>query len=384
MSTSNAGPLRPPLLAALALAIVAACTPVPAANSPAFVADARRPAEGGRAAATAQQAPAALGSAATPSAAPALDAAAANRRLGRGVNLANALEAPAEGEWGVVLEAGYFDLIQQAGFTAVRLPTRWDTHAQTSFPYTIEPAFLQRVDWAVDQALQRGLAVVLNVHSLPELTLGGPDGRERYLAYWRQIAGHFRHSPDGLIFEPLNEPNGALVGGAWNRLFAEVLAVIRAENPTRTVIATPALWGSASALRDLDLPAADAHLIVTFHYYLPFQFTHQGAEWVDGSGSWLGTTWDGRSAERQAIDFDFNQVADWAQANSRPIFLGEFGAYGLADLDSRVRWTTYVRQAAEARGFSWAYWEFGAGFGVYDRAARRWVEPLLQALLPGS
>ena len=48
-----------------------------------------------------------------------------NRRLGRGVNLGNALEAPVEGEWGVTLREEYFRLIREAGFDAVRIPIRW-------------------------------------------------------------------------------------------------------------------------------------------------------------------------------------------------------------------------------------------------------------------
>jgi endoglucanase len=31
---------------------------------------------------------------------------------------------------------------------------------------------------------------------------------------------------------------------------------------------------------------------------------------------------------------------------------------------------------------SWAYWEFGAGFGVYDREQNRWNDALLRALVP--
>jgi endoglucanase len=31
---------------------------------------------------------------------------------------------------------------------------------------------------------------------------------------------------------------------------------------------------------------------------------------------------------------------------------------------------------------SWAYWEFGAGFGVYNPATRQWREELLGALIP--
>jgi endoglucanase len=51
-------------------------------------------------------------------------------------------------------------------------------------------------------------------------------------------------------------------------------------------------------------------------------------------------------------------------------------------MESRARWTATVRAAAEARGFAWAYWEFGAGFGIYDRDAETWRVPLLTALMP--
>jgi endoglucanase len=51
-------------------------------------------------------------------------------------------------------------------------------------------------------------------------------------------------------------------------------------------------------------------------------------------------------------------------------------------MDSRARWTDYVAREAEARGFSWAYWEFCSGFGIYDAGKKQWFEPLLQALLP--
>ena len=44
-----------------------------------------------------------------------------NAKLARSVNLGNALEAPNEGDWGVVLEAKYFTLIKEAGFTAEQI-----------------------------------------------------------------------------------------------------------------------------------------------------------------------------------------------------------------------------------------------------------------------
>ena len=86
-----------------------------------------------------------------------------NQLIRRGVNLGNALEDPIEGEWDMVLESEYFKLIQQGGFTAVRVPIRWSVHAQEVAPYLIDVTFLKRIDWVVAQALEYNLALVLNM-----------------------------------------------------------------------------------------------------------------------------------------------------------------------------------------------------------------------------
>jgi endoglucanase len=64
------------------------------------------------------------------------------------------------------------------------------------------------------------------------------------------------------------------------------------------------------------------------------------------------------------------------------VLLGEFGAYSTAEMASRFRWTNFVRQSAEQHGFAWAYWEFVAGFGVYDPIKLQWRHGLLNALIP--
>jgi len=319
----------------------------------------------------------------TPTPEPPLDAFTMNQSLARTVNLGNALEAPNEGEWGVTLKEEYFQLIHQKGFTAVRLPVRWNAHALKEAPYTIDPEFFKRVDWAVEQALANDLAIIVNIHHYEEELALDPTGQQaRFLALWKQIAEHYQSYPNALLFEPLNEPNGGLNAKHWNDLIALTLPVIRATNPTRNVVIGPANWNNVGELDELSLPAEDQHIIATFHFYNPFQFTHQGAEWVQGSASWLGTEWKGSSAEKQLLQFDLNKVEQWSKDNQRPIFMGEFGAYSKADTDSRVRWTTFMAREAEARNFSWGYWEFCSGFGLYDQTTGQWREALVQALIP--
>ncbi len=200
-----------------------------------------------------------------------------NARLGRGVNLGNALEAPYEGAWGLVLREEYFRLIREAGFNSVRIPIRWSAHAAEKAPYTIDPRFFDRVDWAVNQALSQGLLVVINMHHFGELMADPQGQRERFLALWRQIAERYQGYPPELLFELLNEPSERLTAAIWNELLRDALRVIRASNPDRNILVGPVQWNSLHALSSLRLPPEDRHLIVTIHYYEPFPFTHQGA-----------------------------------------------------------------------------------------------------------
>jgi endoglucanase len=431
--------------------------------------------------------------------------------LGRGVNFGNMLEAPNEGDWGLVLSTELFDKAKEAGFNHIRLPISWTYHASSTAPYTIDPVFFQRVDWAISQAKARGLYIIVNNHHYDELNANPEAEEARALAIWRQIANRYRNQPESVYFEILNEPHGAFTDNPqlWNNFLAKALAVIRQRNPTRKVIVGPVGWNNPNRLSQLVLPN-DPNLIATIHFYAPFDFTHQGAGWVNPSppigriwtanartfnppwddwswsttvksttqgleitynAGWAGLhlhsdspasgftslvfktnkalnlnivcssnsvnsntaiqTQDGwntytiplgfcnspanvtgimiqnntsspqaaflidaielRSAtrvmrltttEKGAIRTVLTKAANWAIANNRPLYLGEFGAYEAADMDSRVRWTTAVRSEAERLGMDWGYWEFAAGFGIYDPVTHQWREGLRRALIP--
>jgi endoglucanase len=309
------------------------------------------------------------------------DAAQSNRQLGRGINFGNALEAPREGEWGLTLEEDFFERVKKAGFQSVRLPVRWSAHAGDQAPYTIDDAFFKRVDWAVEQALKRDLVAVLNVHHFDELDRDPDRYEPKLLALWKQIAQRYRTQPDRLYFELYNEPHDKLTDERWNKMVPKLLDVVRASNPERIVVVGPGQWNNLNNLAALSLPEKDRRLIGTFHYYNPFPFTHQAAEWVPDSKKWKGTKWTGTEKETEALRKDFEKAAAWSKKTDRPLFLGEFGAYSAADMESRALWTRAVAREAEKHGFSWAYWEFAAGFGAYDREAKAWRRPLLNALL---
>lgn len=305
-----------------------------------------------------------------------------NKRLGRGINMGNSFEAPTETEWGNPWKPEYFKIISGLGFKHVRLPVRWETAERSSSvaPYTINPTFLKRIQDVVDTALKYKLHIIINMHHHEALFENPVEGKARFLAQWRQIAEHFKDYPDNLLFEVLNEPHGNLTPGLWNEFFALALAEIRKTNPTRVVLLGVAEYGGLGGISKLQLPA-DEYIILSPHYYNPFPFTHQGAEWVNGAGDWMGTTWMDTEAERESVFSDFSYALRFSEENKIPVHVGEFGAYSKADLPSRIRWTTFLARWFEEQELSWAYWEFSAGFGIYNASTKQVKTALASALL---
>lgn len=297
--------------------------------------------------------------------------------VSRCVNLANALNAPNEGEWGYVIEEAHLSLIAERGFDAVRVLINWAAHAEADAPYALDPAIFARVDEVIAQARAAGLAVIIDLHDYHDLYERPYLHTRRAADMWRQIAAHYADAPADLYYEIVNEPQGDLKGRTWDRAAAEIVAAVREHDPTRPIILGGDEWNAFDTLETFDLPD-DPYLIATFHYYTPYDFTHQGADWFDNPPP-LGATWGGPEALEQ-LHADFDAVAAWSARTGVHVFLGEFGVFKAADEAERARWTEAVREAADARGFSWCYFDFTAGFNAYDRETARWRTPIVEAL----
>ena len=306
-----------------------------------------------------------------------------NGKLGRGINYGNMFEAPSESAWGNPWRTKYAGMIGDLGFNHIRIPIRWEPadRSMAAAPYTVNSTFLNRIKQVVDSVLDNGMFAIINMHH-HEALFEDPDGqKERFLAQWKQISEFFKDYPDSLLFEILNEPNTNLTPEKWNIFAADALKKIREDNPERIVLVGLAPYGGLGGLPNIQLPD-DEFIILTVHYYNPFHFTHQGASWVgDIADEWLGTKWNDSETERTVVENEFAPLLKFSNDNKIPIHIGEFGAYSKADLKSRVKWTTFVSRYIETLNWSWAYWEFSAGFGIYDPRRDRYNQDLVDALL---
>jgi len=272
----------------------------------------------------------------------------------------------------------HFKILHDGGFNSVRIVL--GAFRFMNDKYELPPSWFATLDGLVKDALAQDLTVILDEH---DFWLCGKDVaacRPRLMAFWTQVSEHYKNASGKVVFEILNEPNQA-ADAVWNDLLAEGLAVIRKTNPTRNVIIGPAFWNNVGWLDRLKLPADDRHIIVTVHYYLPMNFTHQGARWTPEYQNLTGITW-GTPGDYATLDKDFDAVQAWAKNNDRPILLGEFGAYDKGPMESRTKYTAAVARAAEKRGWAWAYWQFDSDFILYDIDKDQWIEPIHDALIP--
>jgi len=274
----------------------------------------------------------------------------------------------------------HFAEIRKAGFDFVRMPLMAFRHMDAQ--NRLDSVWLAKLDDVVREAQKAGLGIILDEHDFDSCSDDLDLCRAKLPAFWRQVAPRYAHAPRKVAFELLNEPHAKLDAANWNALFADLLSIVRKTNPTRIVVVGPTSWNSFKELPNLKLPA-DPNLLVTYHYYEPFHFTHQGASWAGDVKNLHGITW-GTPEDRAAIKADFDQVAAWSKANDRPVLLGEFGAYDKSGtpIAMRADWTASVRGEAERHGFGWAYWQFDGDFIVWDMEHQRWVEPIRKALVP--
>ena len=277
---------------------------------------------------------------------------------------------------------------KDAGFKTIRVPLFTFKHIADT-QGNLDPKWLEKLDHIIDVAVANKLTVILDEHDFDDCAKDVDACAVILPNVWYDLSTRYKDAPSSVVFELLNEPHGNIDADIWNGWLPDLISMVRETNPTRNIIIGGVGWNSADQLPNLKLPAADHHIIATFHYYTPMEFTHQGASWVGPDIQKLrDVRWTGTPDQVAAINTTFDSVVAWSKANSRPVFLGEYGTYGQfnTNMDDRAAWTRAISKAADDRGFARAYWYYqdGGGFGVYDAENKHWVLPILKALLPGT
>jgi endoglucanase len=302
-------------------------------------------------------------------------------------------------------------LIKSMGFDHVRLSVDPQAMMLSHRPEEIPAEYLGYLDAAVKMILDRGLAVVIDLHPDSDFKarLAKDDSFvQEFGDFWRALARHYS-TWDGerVFFEILNEPEFA-DRYRWYGVQAKLATAIREGAPQHTMIAAGARWSDDDDLVFLE-PLRDPNVIYNFHFYEPHIFTHQGATWSAYFWHWVKGLHYPSSPESAAktaagvpdavdrlavirygqehwdaarIDAEITQVSEWARQRGVPVVCNEFGVFREAEPEDREAWIHDVRTVLERHGVGWAMWDYSGSFGVVTKKDGRNVpdEVTLRAL----
>ncbi len=288
----------------------------------------------------------------------------------------------AETYWGnPVTTKNMIDAVKAAGFNTVRIPTTYMNHTGSSPDYTIDEAWLNRVQEVVDYVIANDMYCIINIHHendwLVPKYANQSECEARLEKLWTQIATRFIDYDDHLIFEVMNEPrlvgestewNGGTyeardVINSYNQVCVDTIRATGGNNEYRWLMApTYAASTVNSVLNDFVLPNDPAdRMIVSIHAYTPYDFA-------------LNTTGTANFTDYSSIDSLFQTLNSKFISQGIPVVIGEFGAVNKSNDSQRETWAGYYISKASQYGIPCVWWDnglvSGSGelFGLLNRS----------------
>jgi hypothetical protein len=319
--------------------------------------------------------------------------------------------------------------LRRAGFDAVRLPV--DPAPFFVFAGDRRKAVYDILFAALSRIRAAQLKVILDIHPNSRHPAWGQNAVasgignpafEGVASVIEDLAKHFTAADrEWVALELVNEPRPKCKGAdqqRWQEMIRHLVKRARGANPQLALVVSGACISSIEGLLALD-PSAfhDRNILYTFHFYEPFSFTHQGAQFIPWPDKYLdGLPWPASArpideptalmnrqidklsgiteaarenarfgalrnlkrfyasgAGADMIEKRFAEIKAWADRfgiSRNAIFIGEFGAIRRdenkpgAFCADRLRWLRDVRLAAEQFGFAWSYFNYDGPFAL--------------------
>ena len=319
--------------------------------------------------------------------------------LGQGTNLAHwlsqtRLEGEARRNFITEKDIAY---IAELGFDHVRMPIdekqMWDEQGKRD-----ADAFETLHD-SIRWSLKHNMKVVVDLHILRSHHFNAeekplwtdPAEQEKFIDLWRDLSDALHGYPtDSVVYELMNEPV-ADDPDDWNRLVAKAFWAVRELEPKRTVMIGSNRWQGAETFDELEVPD-DPHIILSYHFYEPFMFTHYKTSWnfmkdYTGEARYPGMIlsqeqyealpedlqghlerFAGETFNKQVLTELMEKPLRRAKELGLPLYCGEYGVFNTPPPADRVRWLQDMLEIFEENNVSHANWNYKSDqFGFVGR-----------------
>lgn len=322
----------------------------------------------------------------------------------RGLNIAHWLsQSEARGQE----RANYFTekdikFLADAGYDHLRIPI--DEEQMFSKDGKPDPEAFKLLHNGLKWCAKYNLKAIIDLHILrshhfnekvkPLFT--DAAAQERFYECWRLLSKELKKYPNNMVaYELMNEPV-ADDAETWNMIANKCAAVVRKSEPNRTIVIGSNRWQGYETIKDLRVPENDKHILISFHYYLPFLLTHYRALWTENKEytgpvhypgivihpedlqqqpeavakkfKWYTT----QTFNKEVMKSHFQQVLDHANQLGLRVYCGEYACLETAPDADRMRWYQDICSAFEEMGIAHATWDYKEDFGIFKDGKPYW------------
>jgi aryl-phospho-beta-D-glucosidase BglC (GH1 family) len=239
-----------------------------------------------------------------------------------GVNLSGAEDGnPVTGVMGhdyIYPTTSEIDYFASLGLNVIRVPVAWQ-RIQPTEDGPLSTTQLGQLETLVTYAATKGIKVDIDLHNYGAGygadvgTSQTPDAA--FANFWGQMAAYFKSAPN-VIFGLMNEPN-TIAPAAWAVAAQDAVTAIRATGASQEILVSGSDWDTASSWVSSG-NAATVGVITDPDNNMAFE-VHQ---YFDQGSTGTTTSVLSPSIGPQSLA----SITQWAEANGKKLFLGEFGA----------------------------------------------------------
>lgn len=288
-----------------------------------------------------------------------------SKLMGNGINLGNTMEAYGRPEFGTGADTSSYETywgqpvtteemiagMKASGFDSIRIPVAWTNMMNfESGDYTIDDAYLDRIDELITYAHNNDMYVIINDHwdgswwgmfgSATEQTRD--DAFAMYTSMWTQLAKRYSGYSDNLIFESGNEELGSRLNdidickdsgslsedecyemtNRINQTFVDTVRAAGGNNENRFLLIAGYNTNIAQTCDDrfkMPTDTASDKLLVSVHYYDPWNYcgTDSGNQW-------------GTRGDYETQNNDLKQMTKFTD-QGYGVIIGEYGVLAKSD-----------------------------------------------------
>jgi hypothetical protein len=279
--------------------------------------------------------------------------------------------------------------IAKQGFKTVRLPVAFDLFLYPNSS-TLQPQLLTKLKeiYYVCYNLKLHLIITYHYGMLDDNSLYNEE--INHVSWvWKQVQHEFKgHGYDYLFFELYNEPTMGF--NSWKLTAEKLISYVRGEDINRIYVIGGTNYNGLNNLIDMG-KLQDDKLLYAFHYYEPYIFTHQGADWTSDKTYMKGFPYPykrrkmpqmskeatGTSVEkdynkycfegtRQYLNDRMNQIANFCAKNNMPVICSEAGVIDVADKDSRSNYLKDLTRSAYQYKIPVILWDYDQRFSIHQ------------------